>query len=318
MKFALANVPFTAEHIDALTRLAARYGSELTYFPPGSALTPSTLADCDALLGSFPPKTVKALPRLRWVQTPSAGVDHLRGAIDAGRTTLTNASGAFGVPIAEYMTAGLLMLYRRMPAYLKNQWAHIWRAEGSTRAIFGSVVTVVGMGDIGENFARRMRAMGARVRGVKRRPGEKPEYLEALYTTEALAEAVDGADTVALCLPATDETRGLIDEAILRRMKQGAVLINAGRGVTVDEDALIRALQDGHLGGAVLDVTRVEPLPTDSPLWEMENVILTPHISGSNGDPFCYNIIFEIFRGNLERFLTGAPLKNVVDASAGY
>lgn len=318
MKLALANVPFTPEHTDALTRLAAQHGSVLTYFAPGSSLTPSELAEYDALLGSFPPKTVKALPRLRWVQTPSAGVDHLRGAVEAGRTTLTNASGAFGVPIAEYMMTGLLMLYRRMPAYLKNQRAHIWRAEGTTRAIYGSVVTVVGMGDIGENFARRMHAMGARVRGVKRRPGDKPDYLEALYTSDALAEAVDGADTVALCLPATDETRGLIDEAILRRMKADAVLINAGRGATVDEDALIRALRDGHLSGAVLDVTNVEPLPEDSPLWAMENVIITPHVSGSNGDPICYNVIFEIFRDNLERFLTGAPLKNVVDVSAGY
>ena len=318
MKLALASVPFTTEHIDALTRLAALHGSELTYYASGSSIPPSALEDYDALLGYFPPDSVKVLPRLRWVQTPSAGVDHLRGAIDPGRTTLTNASGAFGIPIAEYMMAGLLMLYRRMPAYLKNQRARVWRPEGSTRAIYGSIVTVVGMGDIGENFARRMRAMGARVRGVKRSPGEKPDYLEALYTSEALAEAVDGADTVALCLPSTSETEGLIDEAILRRMKAGAVLLNAGRGATVDEDALIRALQDGHLGGAVLDVMRVEPLPPDSPLWEMENVILTPHVSGSNGDPFCYNIIFEIFKDNLERFLTGAPLKNVVDVSAGY
>ena len=318
MKLALAGVPFTSEHIDALTRLAARHGSELTCFASGSSLTPSALEDYDALLGFFPPNTVKALPRLRWVQTPSAGVDHLRGVIDPGRTTLTNASGAFGIPIAEYLMAGLLMLYRRMPAYLNNQRVHIWHPEGSTRAIYGSVVTVVGMGDIGENFARRMHAMGAHVRGVKRSPGEKADYLEALYTTEALAEAVDGADTVALCLPATNETEGLISEAVLRRMKAGAVLLNAGRGATVDEDALFRALQDGHLGGALLDVTRVEPLPTDSPLWEMENVIITPHVSGSNGDPFCYNIIFEIFKDNLERFLTGSPLKNVVDVSAGY
>lgn len=318
MRIAMANVSFSLEQMMAFQRLAAQYGSELVYYEAGTRLTKTQLEGFDALMGHFPPGLLKGLPRLRWMQVPSAGVDHLHGAFDPGKTILTNSSGAFGIPIAEYLMTGLMMLYRRMPAYLRNQRARLWRSEGASRAIYGSLVTVVGMGDIGASFAERMRFMGARVRGVKRSASEKPEYLEALYTVSQLAEAVEGADAVALCLPSTRETRGLVNEDILRRMKPDAVILNAGRGATLDEAALVRALQQGRLGGAVLDVTAVEPLPADSPLWGMENVILTPHISGSNTDPVCLNATFKIFRDNLESFLTGKPLCNVVDMLVGY
>ncbi len=318
MKIALAHVSFETESIEALKLLAAQYGGELIYFASGEQLTREALQEFEVLMGYYPPELLPGLPRLRWMQVPSAGVEHLRGAFDPEKTLLTNSSGAFGIPIAEYLMAGLLMLYRRMPAYQKNQRAHLWHGEGSSRAIWGSLVTVVGLGDIGGSFAARMCFMGAKVRGVKRSVSEKPDYVEALYPTSRLNEAVEGADVVALCLPATDETKGLVSAEVIRHMKPGAMILNAGRGATLDEAALIKALQEGRLGGAVLDVTTVEPLPETSPLWDMENVILTPHISGSNSDPVCINATFEIFRDNLERFLTGRPLMNVVDAVKGY
>ena len=319
MKIAMANVSFTPEQIGALKRLAQQYNSELVSYEAGTRLTAEQLDAYDALMGYFPPELLGGLPRLRWMQVPSAGVDHLlRGAFDPDRTILTNSSGAFGVVIGEYLTAGLLMLFRKMPAYLNNQRAHLWQSEGTAKSVYGSLVTVVGLGDIGGGFAERMHMMGARVRGVKRSASDRPDFIESIYTVEHLAEAVEGADAVALCLPATRETRGLLSEEIIRRMKPGAVLLNAGRGSTVDEAALIRALQDGHLGGAVLDVTEVEPLPADSALWDMGNVVLTPHISGSNTDPVCINATFRIFKDNLERFLTGKPLCNIVDIRVGY
>jgi phosphoglycerate dehydrogenase-like enzyme len=318
MRIALANVPFDAEQIRSLALIAADGGAELVYFQDGTVLSPEALAGFDALMGYFPPKVVAALPGVRWMQTPSAGVDHLRGAFDPHATVLTNGSGAFGIPIAEYLMAGLLMLNRKMPAYLRNQKAHLWRDEGPGRSIYGSLVTVVGMGNLGGELIRRLRAMGARVRGVRRGAAEKPTDLEAVYPASRLGEAVEGADAVALCLPATAETEKLVDNAVLRRMKKGAILLNAGRGATVDERALIRALKEGHLGGAVLDVTAEEPLGADSPLWDMDNVILTPHISGADGDPISAAILYDIFRDNLGRFLSGAPLRNVVDPAAGY
>ncbi len=318
MKIALANVFFGTEQIEALTRLAADHDAHLTYFGSDESLAQAVLEEFDVLLGHYPADRIKNLKRLKWLQVPSAGVDHLKGVIDPERTILTNSSGAFGIPIAEYLMTGLLMLYRRMPVYLKNQREHLWRGEGSSKAIYESLVTVVGLGDIGRSFAVRMRAMGARVRGVKRSASEKPEYLEALYPVSRLTEAVEGADVVSLCLPSTGETGGLVSRDVIARMKPGAVILNAGRGSTLDEAALIRALQEGRLGGAVLDVTAVEPLPDISPLWDMENVILTPHISGSNMDPVCINATFAIFHDNLERFLNGKPLNNVVDLAKGY
>jgi phosphoglycerate dehydrogenase-like enzyme len=318
MKIALANVSFGPEHIAALKRLAEQRGCELIYFAPGEPLLRAALEEFDALMGYYPPELLPGLPRLRWMQAPSAGVDHYCYVINPEKTILTNSSGAFGIPISEYLMAGLLMLYRRMPAYLKNQRAHLWRGEGTSQAIYGSLVTVVGLGDIGSSFAARMHSMGARVRGVKRSVSDKPDYLEALYPASSLSEAVEGADVVALCLPATDETRGLVSEEVIRHMKPGALILNAGRGATLDEAALICALQEDRLGGAVLDVTTVEPLSGDSPLWDMENVILTPHISGSNIDPVCINLTFKIFQDNLERFLSGMPLTNVVDIKRGY
>ena len=318
MKIALANVPFSAEQIQTLKSLAAAHAAELFFFDPDTEMTRESISEFDALLGYFPPELVKDQPRLIWAQTPSAGVDHLLTAVNPEKTIVTNSSGAFGIPIAEYLTAGVLALYRKFPAYLKNQREHLWKSEGVTRSVFGSLVTVVGMGDLGSKFAVRMRAFGARVRGVKRSASPAPEYLEALFPVARLAEAVDGADIVALCLPSTRETEGLISEDIIARMKNGAILLNAGRGATLDEAALIGALEDGRLSGAVLDVTSVEPLPPDSPLWDMENVILTPHVSGSNADPVCSNVIYDIFRDNLERFLTGQPLVNVVDYKSGY
>ncbi len=318
MKIALANVPFDAEQVRSLKAVAAGGGAELIYFKDGEALTTEALQGFEALMGYFPPEIVAALKGLLWMQTPSAGVDHLRGAFDPDKTLVTNGSGAFGIPIAEYLLAGLLMLNRKMPAYLRNQRARLWQSEGSARSVYGSLVTVVGMGNLGSAFARRMHAMGARVRGVKRSAAEKPEYLEELYPVSRLGEAVEGADAVALCLPATAETEGLVGEEILRRMKKGAILLNAGRGATLDEPALIRALMGGHLGGAVLDVTAEEPLCADSPLWDMDNVILTPHISGANGDPISAAVLYEIFHDNLERILAGKPLRNVVDPATGY
>jgi phosphoglycerate dehydrogenase-like enzyme len=320
MMIAFRRLPFTADQLAELFDIATRAGYETRLCAPDALPEPSGLEACEALIGYFPPELLRRLPHLRWVQTPAAGVERLCDDALYCRddVRLTNCSGAFGVAISEYLMTGLLMLYRHMPAYLRNQRQHIWQHEGDMRTISGSVVTVVGLGDIGDRFARRMHAMGATVRGVRRRPGEKPAYLDALYTADALARAVEGADAVALCLPGTADTRALISDGCLGAMKPDAVLLNVGRGATLDEAALIAALQAGRLGGAVLDVAAVEPLPQDSPLWDMENVIITPHISGHDDDAVNAARIFEIVKGNLIRYVRGEPLSHVVDRKIGY
>ncbi len=205
-----------------------------------------------------------------------------------------------------------------MPAYFDNQRARIWRPEGVARIIWGSTICVVGLGDLGGNFARRVKALGAHVRGVRRTAGEKPDYVDELFTGDALRQAVAGADAVALCLPATAETENMVSKGVLAAMRPDAILLNAGRGHSLDEAALIEALQAGRLGGAVLDVMKVEPLPEGSPLWGMQNVVLTPHISGIDDDTENMRTIFSIFYENLRRYLAGEPLLNVVDRARGY
>ena len=270
-------------------------------------------------MGYFPPALLPELPALKWLQTPAAGVDKLCGNIFAkDDAVLTNCSGAFGVAIAEYMVTGILMLMRLMPEYASNQQHHVWKCMGSCRSIYGSTITVVGMGDIGSRFAHVAKAMGATVRGVRRTLGKQPADFDAVYTSDQLAEAVRDVDVVVMCLPGTAATRGMLSRECIAQMGPQTIVVNCGRGFTVDEEALIDALREKRIAGAVLDVTAVEPLSPDSPLWDMEHVILTPHISGHDDDPVNYQFIFRIFRENLTRYLAGQPLEHQVDRTRGY
>ena len=319
MKIAFRHVPFTPEQISTLKQLAASAGYETVWCPDHERPELSAIQDCEVLMGYFPPDMLRSLPRLKWIQTPSAGVEKLCGDLYANNdVVLTNCSGAFGVAISEYMITGILMLMRLMPAYLSNQHAHIWKCMGNCRSIYGSTVTVIGMGDIGTKFATRMKALGATVRGVRRSISAKPDCFDAVYTSDRVCEAVAGADVVAMCVPGTREAQKLVSADCIAAMRSDAILVNCGRGSTLDEESLIRALQEKRLGGAVLDVATVEPLPADSPLWDMENVIITPHISGHDDDPVNYSSIFEIFKENLSRYLNHEPLIHVVDRSRGY
>lgn len=319
MKIAFRHVPFTPEQVSVLNHLIASAGHEAVWCPNHERPELAAIQDCEVLMGYFPADMFKDLPHLKWVQTPSAGVEKLCGDIYASKdVVLTNCSGAFGVAISEYMITGILMLMRRMPAYLSNQRAHIWKAMGSCRSIYGSTVTVIGMGDIGTKFATRMKGLGATVRGVRRRDCARPDCFDAVYTSDRICEAVSGADVVAMCVPGTREAQKLVSGACIASMRPDTILVNCGRGSTLDEEALIRALQEKKLGGAVLDVATIEPLPADSPLWDMENVIITPHISGHDDDPVNYTSIFEIFKENLEHYLKHEPLKHVVNRERGY
>ncbi len=210
------------------------------------------------------------------------------------------------------------MLMRHMKTYEKQQKQKVWQGGAPCQSIDKSKVTVVGLGDIGSNFAMRMKALGATVSAVRRTKTACPAYVDKLYTTDELITAVSDADVVALCLPHTKSTDHMISADVLLAMKPTAYVLNVGRGKTVDEEALIDALQNGRLGGAMLDVTAIEPLPPESPLWSMDNVILTPHVSGRDLDPYNITIIHEIFMDNLKRFLAGQPLMHVVDQKLGY
>lgn len=319
MKIIFRHVPFNDQQRQTLTAMVEAAGREALWCPHDELPSPVDLQDCEVLMGYYPPELFRSAPALKWVQTPAAGVDRICGDIyPSDEVVLTNCSGAFGVSIAEYMISGLLMLMRHMPAYSKNQRAHVWESAGVCRSIQGSNITVIGMGDVGTKFAQRAKALGARVRGVRRAAGPLPEGFDEEYTSDRICEAVRGADAVVMCLPGTKSAQKLVSAECIAQMRPDAILVNCGRGTTLDEEALIDALRTGRLGGAVLDVFAVEPLPADSSLWDMDNVVLTPHIAGNDNDPINSCMIYDIFRENLSRYLSGQPLTHVVDRTRGY
>jgi len=282
--------------------------------------TDEQLADCEIFFGNVNPEMVHKMPNLKWVHVESAGVEWYISP-EMGLPAdiiLTNSSGAYGISIAEYMLTVTLMLLRNASGYIAQQNAHIWASLGMARNLHDCNVTVVGMGDIGGRYAYLCHAMGATVSGVVRSQRScKPEYINELFTTDQLDEVIQNADIIALALPGTGETAGILSRRRLANMKKGAFIVNVGRGSAIDQDALIELLASGHLGGAGLDVTTPEPLPQDNPLWDTPNVIITPHISHGGRDNTSELVVGKFVR-YLKDYLAGRPFERVVDRKAGY
>ncbi len=283
-------------------------------------VTLEDIADCEILFGMFPPELLAQCPKLKWLQCSFAGVDKYTkpGTFASPQVVLTNASGAYGITIAEHMVCVLLMMMRRMPEYQALIADRGWKIIGDIRSIYDSTVTIVGMGDIGSNFGRRLKAMGATVRGVRRTVQAKPDWCDAVYTIDRLEEAVTGADVVALCLPGTGNTRHVLDKQVLDAMEKDAYVINVGRGTAIDQQALYEALKSGKLAGAALDVADPEPLPQDHFLWDAPNLLLTPHVSGNMSLAKTCQLVIDIFLRNLEHWEKGEALEHLVDLQQGY
>ncbi len=275
------------------------------------------LPDADIILGNPDPKELHRCRRLKLLQTFSAGSDGYVSFMPKG-AQLTNATGSYGLAISEHMLAMLLTLMKKLHLYGKNQQECLWRDEGAVTRIDGARALVVGLGDIGGEFAKRLHALGAHTAGIRRVGKEKPEYLDELYDPTSLDLLLPEADIVALCLPNTPQTIGLMNRERIGLMKKGAYLLNVGRGGAVDMEALRDALNRELLGGAGLDVTEPEPLPADHPLWKAKNLILTPHVSGGAHLPETVNRILSIAAYNVCAVLSGEPLRNEVDFSTGY
>lgn len=281
--------------------------------------TKEEMEACDILFGMFPPKLLKEAKKLKWLQTPCAGVEQFaHKELYAGPITLTNAAGAYGTAISEHLLTLTLMLFRRMGEYYEQQQKQQWGLVGQVRPVFGAVTTVVGLGDIGSAYAKKMNALGAIVRGVRRHTGEKPDYLDQLYSSQDLDQALEGADIVALCLPGTKNTVNILSAERIRRLKKGCIVLNIGRGSAIDQDALIQGLNNGSLGGAGLDVMTPEPLPKGHPLWSAQNLILTPHVSGQNSMELTLDRIVTLFLENLAHYAAGEPFEHEVDWELGY
>ncbi len=300
-------------------KLCEMWKGHTVLFADPKTVTRDMAQNADVVIGNISPRLLEGSSRIKWVQLNSAGTDGYTSALPKG-ALLTNATGAYGLAISEYMLAGLLSVYKQFPSYFKHQRTHRWHSlgQGSVRSVYGATVLILGLGDIGGEFAKKVKALGAYTIGIRRKDTRKPAYLDELYLTDQIDEVIDRADVVAMSLPGTKETAKIMNRARIEKMKEGAVLINVGRGSAVDTDALNDALVSGRLCGAVLDVTEPEPLPADHPLWDAPNAIITPHISGGYSLHATYLKILTIIEKNIELFLRGEKLMNLVDFETGY
>lgn len=279
--------------------------------------------DAHGIDGSYCfPEFLRAAGKLRWVQAHSAGVDrYLRVAelVEAEEVVLTNMRTVHGPAIADHAFAMLLSLTRDLRPHLDPANRGAWNRRGSgvePIALEGRTMLVVGLGGIGSAVAQRAKGFGMRVLATRRSDVPPPPYVDLQAKPDALHELLAETDVVAICVPLTRETEGMIGDRELAALKPGAYLVNVGRGRVVDTEALVRALESGRLAGACLDVTDPEPLPADHPLWSMPNVVITPHVSGRS--ELTGRRRRAVFLENLRRFAAGEPLLNVVDKQAGY
>ena len=274
-------------------------------------VTDQQLAQATVVLGWPRPGDMHKAVRLKWFQTMWAGVEEYDGCLPQG-ALFTSSSGSNRISVAEHMLASLLALCRCLPTYRDSQRLHRWEDEGAMKTLRGGTVLVLGAGNIGSTFAGLCRGLGARTIGLKRTVTGPVSGFDEVYTMDRLDELLPQADVVALSLPHSPATAGLMNEARLRRMKDDAILINAGRGTAVDQDALVRVMEEGKLWGAALDVTVPEPLPEDSPLWDIPNLLLTPHVAGGMRLELTRRECVRMAQDNLRRYLAGEPLKNLV------
>lgn len=252
-------------------------------------------------------------PSVEWVHVGGTGVDHLLGW-DATRIALTNSAGVLSPFLAETVLGAILMMNFGFPRYLRQQREKRWQGH-PWRPLAGQCLLVIGLGNIGRKVAAKAKGQGMRVLGIRTNPAPLEEVDELLPLSD-LHRGLTQADFVTLHVPMTAATRHLIDAAALARLRPHAVLLNTSRGPVVDEAALVAALQDGKIGGAYLDVFEQEPLPPDSPLWSLDNVVISPHVADSVAD--WQSRFAAHFGDNLERWLRGAPLTHVVDPARGY
>lgn len=310
----LVTLPVQSTHKELLEN--AYPGAAFRYHT-ASELTREDAVWAEVCIGNLPPKYLPDAVNLKWLQLNSAGADAYLGNLPSG-TLLTNATGAYGLAISEHLLAMLLGIQKKLHLYRVNQIHHNWHDEGNVTSIEGARALVVGAGNIGGDFARKLHALGAEVYGIRRTAKVRDPWLTGLYHMDKLDELLPEMDIVALCLPGTPETKGLFDAERLAKMKRGAILLNVGRGTAIDSDALCDALMSGHLGGAGLDVTEPEPLPVNHPLWDAPNCIITPHVSGFYHLPETFERIVRIAADNLTRYREGRTLVNLVDERTGY
>lgn len=283
--------------------------------------TDTDYEEAEILFGHIPPSEAAKFQHAKWVQLCSAGYDHFQGVALPPGMQLTNASGAYGPNISEYMIGSVLAMLQNLHRLRDNQRRRQWKDEGLSANIWGATCIVVGAGDIGQSFAEKLKKLGAaRVIGFRKDLSNCPPCFDEMHALNALDIYLPQGDIVSASLPSSSETKNLFDKKMIARFKKGSVFINVGRGTAVDLDALCEALEEGRLRAATLDVTEPEPLPSEHRAWLVDNLILTPHISGGFRQDLnptsdnCISLknILTLFIENLERYQKRETLKNIV------
>lgn len=312
----IVNLPLNSQQKERLTQAAPE--AEF-YYCKDHKIPKQMLEEAEVWIGSFTPHQVKDAKNMRLMQLASAGANAFcEPGVLASDTLLANASGAYGISVSEHMVAGTLALAKNLYAYHTNQGSHIWKDEGDVLAIEQAVVLILGAGDLGSCYAKRMKALGSYTIGICRTKKPKPEFFDELYTMDRLDACIPKADIIALCLPSTPDTVHMIDARRLSMMKATAYLVNGGRGDAIDIEALYEASVHRTIKGAFLDVTDPEPLPAEHKLWDAPGVLITPHVAGGFHMKLTLDFVVDIAARNLSHYVCGEPLQNLVDRNKGY
>ena len=282
-------------------------------------VTEEEVSEASVIIGNVPAGMIHASKKLELLQLFSAGADpYLASGTLAESTVLCNATGAYGQAVSEHAFALTVMLIKKLHLYRSSQMRKTWEDHGMVTSLADATVLVVGLGDIGLCYARQVKALGARVIGVKRRAGDCPDGVDELVLTEDIDTVLPRADVVMSVLPSTKDTVHFFTAERFALMKNSAVFINCGRGNAVAGDVLLHALRSGQIASGAVDVTETEPLPADSPLWEQENLMITPHVAGNFHMVSTYEGIVDIALRNVNHWQKGESLENIVDMQTGY
>ena len=309
------------KHRQQINDVAARCGFAVDYYAAPKTVPLEKRDEYEIIYGMPMPSELKTFTNLKWFCGSFAGVDaYLDDSLyPSPEVMLSNSSGAYGVTIAEHLIMVTLMLLRHEMTYCADAAAHRWGTVQPMRSIIGSTITVLGTGDIGTEFARRAKAMGAAsIRGVRRTKKAADPAFDAIYTHDELDALLPDTDILVMALPSTGETKNILSAGRIALLPPTACVVNVGRGSAIDQEALMEALNGGHLAGAALDVCVPEPLPKDHPLWDTKNLLLTPHISGNMSLGITRDLDVELFCEDLRNYAAGRRLKRLVDRKIGY
>ena len=319
MKILVINSMLEQKHLDQIKAAAESLGHQVFFYKAESEI-PESNYDTDIIYG-FAPSIVKTNRTLKWLCVPWAGVDSLMipGYFANEECLLTNAAGAYGVSIAEHMIAVSLVMMRKLNEFLDETKNGQWLSPRPQRSLKDCRITVLGTGDIGTNFATRAKAFEpASIIGVCRSGKSSANVYDKVLPVSELDTILPQTDLLAMSLPSTPETKGILSRERLALLAQDAFIVNVGRGSAIDEDALADSLESGHLAGAALDVFQTEPLSAGNRLWKTKNLIITPHVAGNMTLAHTRDKNVSMFLEDLKDFTQGAPLKYLVDKKLGY